>query len=337
MNKQFGFGFGAPVRREEARDPVSNLPGTLTRTSWRLPGEMTFKQWAACAEPLAKIEGGVQWWTGDWWAYGEDQSYGERKAFVQSLDWNGPSFRTCHNAGTVARAFESDRRRSLLSFTHHAEVASLPPEKQEHFLDRAENENLSVMKLRTAIRQEAAIMRTSAVEFSAKSLGKFAVILADPPWRYENPPMGGSNRSIENHYPTMSLDEICALPVADIAHEDAVLFLWATAPKLAECMQVATAWGFDYRTEMVWVKDKIGMGYHVRNRHEGLLICKRGELPPPPENARCDSVIEAPRLEHSDKPDIFYEIIDAMYPGLRKIELFSRSTRQGWTAWGNQA
>jgi N6-adenosine-specific RNA methylase IME4 len=186
-------------------------------------------------------------------------------------------------------------------------------------------------------KKSAAIARTYNVEFNAKALGKFAVLLADPPWRYENPPMGGSNRSIENHYPTMTLEEICALPIGEIAHEDSVLFLWATAPKLAECMRVVEAWGFNYRTEMVWVKDKIGMGYHVRNRHEGLLICKRGELPPPPESSRCDSVVEAPRLEHSAKPTIFYEIIDAMYPGLRKIELFSRSPREGWSAWGNQA
>jgi N6-adenosine-specific RNA methylase IME4 len=88
---------------------------------------------------------------------------------------------------------------------------------------------------------------------------------------------------------------------------------------------------------MVWAKDKIGMGYYVRNQDEHLLICKRGEIPHPPEAARCSSLIEAPRLEHSAKPKVFYEIIDAMYPGLRKIELFSRSPQNGWESWGNQA
>jgi N6-adenosine-specific RNA methylase IME4 len=182
----------------------------------------------------------------------------------------------------------------------------------------------------------AAVARTNNVEFNAKALGKFAVILADPPWRYETPAIGGPGRRIENHYPTMTLEEICALPVAEIAHDDAALFLWATAPKLAHCWRVIEAWGFEYRTGMVWAKDKIGLGYWIRNQHEHLLICKRGEIPHPPESARPTSLVQAPRLEHSAKPEVFYEIIEAMYPGLRKIELFSRNQRDGWTPWGNQ-
>ncbi len=78
------------------------------------------------------------------------------------------------------------------------------------------------------------------------------------------------------------------------------------------------------------------MGYHVRERHEALMIAKRGELPPPATDARPDSVIEAPRLEHSAKPAIFYEIIEKMYPGVRKLELFGRNARNDWTTWGNQ-
>jgi N6-adenosine-specific RNA methylase IME4 len=70
----------------------------------------------------------------------------------------------------------------------------------------------------------------------------------------------------------MSLEAICALPVSNIANDDSILFLWATAPKLAECMDVIKAWGFTYRTGLVWTKDKIGMGYYVRNQHEHLLI-----------------------------------------------------------------
>jgi N6-adenosine-specific RNA methylase IME4 len=102
-------------------------------------------------------------------------------------------------------------------------------------------------------------------------------------------------------------------------------------------MQAIESWGFTYRTNMVWGKDKIGLGFWIRNQHEHLLICKRGKMPPPPESARCSSLVVAPRLEHSAKPPVFYDIIDEMYPGLRKIELYSRSPRKGWEAWGNQA
>ena len=176
---------------------------------------------------------------------------------------------------------------------------------------------------------------------SAKELvwpeGKYGVLYADPPWRYEHPPIGASNRSIENHYPTMTLDEICALPVQDIAAENAVLFLWATAPKLAECIQVIEVWGFTYRTCMVWVKDKIGMGYHARNKHEILLISKRGQLAPPDPPNRPDSVLEAARTKHSAKPEEYYGLIESMYPTHPRIELFARKEREGWEVWGNQA
>ena len=102
--------------------------------------------------------------------------------------------------------------------------------------------------------------------------------------------MGGGNRSIENHYPTMTLEELIALPIAKLAADDALLYLWATAPKLAECIDVLRAWGFEYRTNGVWDKELIGMGYHFRNQHELLLVAKRGEIPPPPAGEQPSSV-----------------------------------------------
>jgi N6-adenosine-specific RNA methylase IME4 len=131
---------------------------------------------------------------------------------------------------------------------------------------------------------------------------RYPIIYADPPWRYENPPMGGTNRSIENHYPTMTLDEICALPIGELATDDAMLYLWATAPKLADCLKVIEAWGFEYRTNLVWDKEAIGMGYHARNQHEILLIAKRGDIPPPPPGTQPSSVHREKRGRHSAKP-----------------------------------
>jgi len=167
------------------------------------------------------------------------------------------------------------------------------------------------------------------------ALGRFPVIYADPPWRYEH--VKTDSRAIENQYPTMDLDAICALPVHDIATDDAVLFLWATSPKLAEAMRVVEAWGFSYRTCAAWVKNKIGMGYYFRQRHELLLVATRGSLPVPEPSHRQDSVVEAPITEHSAKPAIFAELIERMYPEHKRIELFCRSPRAGWEAWGNQS
>lgn len=231
-----------------------------------------------------------------------------------------------------------------ISVSAAADVARTTPQEQSLIVAQGERAILAAAK---AIRADRAVAsRDARIEKIAEIAkgnaplavaAKFPVVYADPPWRYENPPMGASNRSIENHYPTMSLEEICAMPVADIVTDDAILYMWATAPKLAECLQVIAAWGFDYRTNFVWVKDKIGMGYHARSQHEILLVAKRGNIPPPAVADRVSSVVMAERGEHSAKPAVFYELIESFYPTLPKIELFCRSPRDGWVVWGNQS
>jgi N6-adenosine-specific RNA methylase IME4/ParB-like chromosome segregation protein Spo0J len=163
--------------------------------------------------------------------------------------------------------------------------------------------------------------------------GKFSIIYADPPWEYEHEI--SINREIENKYPTMQLDRIKEINVP--AADDAVLFLWVTVPKLEEGLSVMKAWGFNYRTGIVWVKNAIGMGYYVRQQHELLLLGVKGQGigVPLPEN-RPSSVINSPREEHSRKPDAVHEIIEKMYPNHTRIELFARERREGWEAWGNE-
>lgn len=231
-----------------------------------------------------------------------------------------------------------------VSVSAAADVAKLPKQEQAEIVARGRSEILKAAKeiraSEAVVKRDERIERIAEISKGNAKLGtgqRYPVIYADPPWRYENPPMGATNRSIENHYPTMTLDEICALPVGDLATDDCILYLWATAPKLAECMQVVKAWGFDYRTNIVWVKDKIGMGYHARSQHEILLICKRGSIPPPAVADRVSSVVFADRSAHSAKPAAFYELIESFYPSLPKIELFCRSPRDGWAVWGNQS
>jgi N6-adenosine-specific RNA methylase IME4 len=175
--------------------------------------------------------------------------------------------------------------------------------------------------------------KINAIQLTADS--QFPVIYADPPWRYEH--VKTESRAIENQYPTMDLDDICALPVADIAQDDCILFLWATSPKLYESMKVLDAWGFEYRTCAVWDKEIIGMGYYFRQQHELLLVATRGEIPTPETHARPGSIFVERRSKHSSKPEIAYQIIETMYPDFAKVELFARNQREGWAAWGNQA
>lgn len=168
---------------------------------------------------------------------------------------------------------------------------------------------------------------------------RYGVIVADPEWRFE--PYSretGMDRAADNHYPTSTLDVIKARDVASIAADDCVLFLWATVPMLPEALWVMGTWGFDYKSHYIWCKDKIGTGYWSRNKHELLLIGTCGQIPAPAMGTQWHSVIEAPRGEHSVKPEIFLRMIEEYYPNLPKIELNRRGpARAGWSAWGNEA
>jgi N6-adenosine-specific RNA methylase IME4 len=161
---------------------------------------------------------------------------------------------------------------------------------------------------------------------------KYQLILIDPPWRYEF--SVSTSREIENQYPTMSLEEIKDLPIGEMAAKDSVIFLWVTSPKLEEGLEVLKAYGFKYVTSAVWDKVKIGMGYYFRSRHEFLLIGKKGSLPVPKPKNRKASVVKVRRGKHSAKPVEFYKIIEDMYPDVSKIEIFSRTKREGWDSWG---
>ena len=167
---------------------------------------------------------------------------------------------------------------------------------------------------------------------------KFGVILADPEWRFEPYSRdSGMDRAADNHYPTSATDAICQRPVADIAADDCVLFLWATVPMLPDALKVMAAWGFDYKSHCVWTKDRVGTGYWFRNAHELLLVGTRGNIPAPAMGTQWPSTIEAQVGKHSAKPERFYELIEEYFPNLPKIELNARNARPGWTAWGNEA
>lgn len=162
---------------------------------------------------------------------------------------------------------------------------------------------------------------------------KYDVIYADPPWQYNF--TEAPNRTVEKEYPTMALKEICNIKIPSA--KDCILFLWCTSPKLyPEGNEVIKSWGFTYKTSMVWVKDKIGMGYYARNRHELLLIATKGSPGVPEPSDRPDSVINAPRKEHSKKPENVYNLIEKMYPERKYLELFARNKRDGWKSWGNE-
>lgn len=175
---------------------------------------------------------------------------------------------------------------------------------------------------------------------SSYSGPKFDLVSIDPPWKYGVDLMPKS-RKTENHYQTMTINEIANLPIQNVTTDPSVIFLWATNSLLPEAIRVMEKWGFQYTTKIEWIKKQnkkvqIGMGWNVRGVTESLLIGKHGNYPLPEPKNRPNSVLEAPRTRHSEKPELSYLTIERMYPGARKLEIFSRKPRKGWFCVGNQ-
>lgn len=172
---------------------------------------------------------------------------------------------------------------------------------------------------------------------------KYGVIYADPEWRFEPwSRESGMDRAADNHYPTSVTEVIAARSVETLAASDCVLFLWATAPMMPQAVLVMSAWGFDYKSQVMWRKIRSGAGrgtgYWFINEHELLLVGTRGSVPAPAPGTQWSSVIDAPVGEHSEKPGIFARMIEEYFPTLPKIELNRRGRpRRGWDAWGNEA
>ncbi|MZP57139.1 MAG: ParB N-terminal domain-containing protein [Bacteroidales bacterium] len=216
----------------------------------------------------------------------------------------------------------ADRKTDLLR------LSRMEPEQQEKIVDQIISGKADT--LNHARKNIAAEAVKDAPELS----GKFRVIYADPPWSYGGS-MNETYGTADKHYPTMSLDDLCIMPVPDITEDNAVLFLWVTSPLLEDAFKVINAWGFKYKASFVWDKVKHVMGHYNSVRHELLLICTKGSCVP--ENMKLfDSVYEEERTEHSKKPEFFREVIDTIYPSGKRIELFARREVEGWETYGNQ-
>jgi N6-adenosine-specific RNA methylase IME4 len=245
--------------------------------------------------------------------------------------------RRVHDHGTPELIRAVERGRLAVSVADRASHMSVDIQRRI----AAEAEAGNVNAARQVVKQESRAERETALaqEQSALPDKRYGVILADPEWRFEvYSRETGMDRAADNHYPTSATDAIAARPAGDIAASDCVLFLWATAPMLPDALKVMTAWGFEYKSQCVWNKDRIGTGYWFRNAHELLLVGTRGRIPAPAMGTQMPSVIEAPVGAHSAKPDVFLEMIEAYFPTLPKIELNRRGpARPGWDAWGNEA
>lgn len=174
-----------------------------------------------------------------------------------------------------------------------------------------------------------------------KTENKYGIIYADPPWRYDNPKnndpaMGGIT------YPTMSLEDICNMPIHNIASKNCILFLWATMPKLREALEVIKAWGFNYKTcAFCWVKQNpsgngiySGLGHWTNGNAELCLLATKGSPKRVSKNVK--QIVLAPRGRHSAKPPEVRNRIVQLIGDISRIELFAREEPEGWDCFGNE-
>ena len=209
-------------------------------------------------------------------------------------------------------------------------VAKIAEDKPGEFAAIRSGEK-SISQVKREIKKQEFISRLPAMPE-----GSYRVVYADPPWSYDDKCDDGAIQSggVEKHYPSMSIEDLCSLPLPDI-QPNAVLFFWVTSPLLSECWPIIKAWGFEYKASFIWDKISHNMGHYNSVRHEILLVCTRGSCQP--EAARLfDSVQSIRRGKHSEKPEQFRDIIDTIYPTGPKIELFARKRYKGWSSYGNE-
>ena len=219
-------------------------------------------------------------------------------------------------------------------------LAKLPAPVQRDLIERAKGgEQVTAKHVAKKLQRDARERDlASTTQAASQALGekRYGVLYADPPWKFEvyNADTG-LDHAADAHYPTMPTDQIKALPVP--AADDAILFLWSTPPMLPHAHSVMQAWGFTYKSLIVWDKGIDGTGYWVRGRVEILLIGTRGNVPAPLPGEQPPQLVPARRGRHSEKPAIFAEIIEKLYPNTPKLEMFARASRPGWDVWGNEA
>ena len=168
---------------------------------------------------------------------------------------------------------------------------------------------------------------------------KYDIIVADPPWQYKEKVFHGNkiNSSAEHHYSTMSLADLKKMDIKSIAEKDCLMFMWATGPLLDEAMELMKAWGFKYKqVAFVWDKRRVNPGSYTMTQCEFVLVGKRGKIPGPRGARNMKQFLSEKCTTHSTKPEEVQKRIEDMFPTQSKLEMFARSTRQGWDSFGNE-
>lgn len=312
----------------------------VTACGIEVRGEPAFDEWKAAFEQIAAASRSLMWAVGDMMVYGKAQ-YGEAcSELLRASKYKDESLRV---AEWVSRKFPPVTRVTELSFTHHREAAALPAAAAVKVLTEARDKGLSRRELKQVISRaksgpppsappaDPLSCVTDSLQAMVASGRRYGTIYADPPWQYKNT---ATRAAAEDHYDTQGIDWLCSLPVKELAADYCHLHLWTTNAHLELSFRVMREWGFTYQGVFVWCKPVIGMGNCWRVSHEFLMLAIKGK---PRKFAvhNLRSWGEFDRGEHSAKPEQVRAMIERASPG-PYLEMFSRTTAQGWDAFGDQ-
>ena len=299
----------------------------LSKTKLTFKRDVSKDEWMDVFKALKQVEGCVQFWIGDCLAY-RQQKWGMYDDIAEETGYDKDALR---HYKRVAENIESGLRNPDLGWSHHNEVASLNPEKQELFLNKAVEEKLSVRELREEIKKD----NFKQLESPPMPAGKYSVIYVDPPWPVGSIVMDKWKSPIDDKYPIMSIDEIKNMPIPNISAEDSSLFIWTTHSFLPACLDIIKEWGFKYFCTITWDK---GSGWTQNGFHkmtEFLLFAYKGKMNINQYGKAIPTLISENKTYHSKKPDSIRELIKSKTPEGR-LELFARDEFDGWVAWGNE-
>ena len=314
----------------QAGMPLALNADCLSTTGLILPENLTEQQVDQIGQQLATIQTGTQWWIGDYWNYRQRKGWGDGPEIAERL---GINYSVARVYASVSASYQLLMRINNLSFNHHQIVAPISEPRRSELLQWAVETGASTRELRQKLRDHKLADPERLPE------GKYRVIYADPPWQYSDERLldGYQGTAASDHYPTMPVEEICNLQIENLADPDScALLCWATFPLLPEALAVVRAWGFVYKTAIVWDKDRPNMGNYHDASAELLLIATRGSAVSKVRPKQIQTVRREGR--HSEKPEHFRKMIDSMYPDGGRIELFRRGNApDGWHVWGNEA
>jgi N6-adenosine-specific RNA methylase IME4 len=300
-------------------------------------GRPSIEKWIAAMDFATATEQASTFWVGHLWNYAEGRAEWKEQIYQALTKIGRPiTLKTLQNLGYITKNVTAEAQAMAPSMGHADVVAGLPPSEQVKWLEKAKSEELTVRDLRLVVR---ASRRAKIIDGQAVLSGMYRVLYSDNPWLYGDRPPSGVGQG--EHYPGMSIEDQCKLPVGAHALPDSILFMWCTAPLILQNpgpREVAEAWGFTYKQQWIWDKVDGNYGHYSTSNHEVLTIWTRGScLPDNPEDLP-DSVIAVRKSRtHSSKPEEFRRLITKHWTRGPYLELFGRDKVDGWSVFGNDA